>query len=480
MSVCEVCRASTGEVLGQFEVAGVVVGADGANSGEPANVGTATRERQRRMARDVDHITWSPHGAHVAAAAGRDAVVASVATVASVAQGAGGTAGVAVESVISSSTGTVYELSFAGGGVDSDAAPAAAAGAGDETATGGGGGTAAVEGAAAACGGGTAANVAAAADGADGHSTPAPALDFAPPTTSLAVGSYGGVAWLPTTPHTRVADARPRFEIGSTAVLSVAVTFDGALLAVGCMDRRVRVFRVARGGEGGGWGDGGGGDGGGGAGGGGAGGWAGAGAAAGASGTAEAAATGTATDWVGFDGPVTVVAWSQPSSSGGGPSGEHHSEWLASAGGSNLMVAPRRLPRGDAPVLCVAPGAEGGGAGRPRWARVAWAPGQRGPTTERLLAAMEAQSGLTHIFDVTAGDGAVPRRASPLATIVPPGGQPVAGLAVAGLGGKVGEAEAGRFHEQLMKLAFVWGDGEVLVLAASWGSCVAACRVERL
>ena len=99
-------------------------------------------------------------------------------------------------------------------------------------------------------------------------------------------------------------------------------------------------------------------------------------------------------DWVGFDGPVKLVAWSGPQAlrtlaawnqleTHGGASNSTSTRgrevlaggdnWVAAVGGRTLMVAPACLPSGESPILCVAPGAEGGGPDRPRWAlAVSW------------------------------------------------------------------------------------------------------------
>ena len=52
-----------------------------------------------------------------------------------------------------------------------------------------------------------------------------------------------------------------------------------------------------------------------------------------------------AVDWVGFDGPVKTILFSGTRRGGG--------EWLAAMGGSTLLVIPRRLRPGKAAIRCV-------------------------------------------------------------------------------------------------------------------------------
>jgi hypothetical protein len=109
-------------------------------------------------------------------------------------------------------------------------------------------------------------------------------------------------------------------EIGATATLSLAIAPDGSTVAVGCLDKRLRLFQLAATTE-----------------------------AGGTPGTAgrqqqqqQQQDEGTR-DWVGFDGPVASVQWSATG------------RWLAAAGGSALLVLPRALRRGHPPIRCVLP-----------------------------------------------------------------------------------------------------------------------------
>jgi hypothetical protein len=96
------------------------------------------------------------------------------------------------------------------------------------------------------------------------------------------------------------------------ATLSLAISPDGALLAVGCLDKRMRLFQLQ----------------------------------VPTSDIGPAAGTSrqvAARDWVGFDGPVAIVRWSA------------NGCWLAAAGGTALLVVPRQLKAGEPPIRCVVP-----------------------------------------------------------------------------------------------------------------------------
>ena len=186
------------------------------------------------------------------------------------------------------------------------------------------------------------------------------ALAFAPGSRGgLAIGAYGGVAWAGTAGGD---DDDGRLSLGAAAVLSMAMSPDGRLLAAGCLDKRVRLFAL----------DGDGDD------------------------DAAKAPRSASRDWIGFDGSVRAVAWS-------GDGG-----WLAAAGGRTLLAVPRQRKPGDAPTMCMMPTGSGGAA---RCEALAWC--------AEWLVVLDAQS-RAHIFCPALADQAVPRRAAPLATLEPP------------------------------------------------------------
>ena len=188
-------------------------------------------------------------------------------------------------------------------------------------------------------------------------------ISFMPPSARstsadvLAVGAYGSVNWINSASEPLVR--------GATAVLSVAVSDDASQVAVGCLDKVMRLFDL--------------------------------------SGTST-----TASDWVGFDAGVSLVAFSSGSS------------WLAAAGGTNLLVVPRNLPIGEPPVLCRTPGTsapDGAGGACGRFTALEWF--RSHPLS--ALAALEGRAGRLHVFDVASTDDAFPRRASRLYTVQLPG-----------------------------------------------------------
>ena len=186
------------------------------------------------------------------------------------------------------------------------------------------------------------------------------ALAFAPGSRGgLAIGAYGGVTWAGMT----AGDDGGSLALGAAAVLSMAMSPDGRLLAAGCLDKRVRLFALGGGDDDG-----------------------------DDDGTAKAPES-ASRDWVGFDGPVRTVAWSDDGS------------WLAAAGGRTLLAVPRRRKPGEAPTMCMMPAGSGGAA---RCEALAWC--------AEWLVVLDAQ-GRAHIFCPALADQAVPRRAAPLATL---------------------------------------------------------------
>ena len=202
-------------------------------------------------------------------------------------------------------------------------------------------------------------------------------------------------------------------ERGASAVLCVSVSPDGSKVAIGCLDKTVRVFHLV------------------------------------------GPKSGTAVDWTGFDGAVSAVRFSA------------NGRWLGAVGGTALLVVPAGLRLGfEAPILCRTRGvpvADGGAATTcGRFSDLAWSPlpgqAQRvhvmgradsccgaklsssNATWEHLLAAVEPRRGRAHLFDVNQTDDAVPRCALPILTVEPPGSGP--NTSIAFMRGECG-AEAG-------------------------------------
>lgn len=103
-------------------------------------------------------------------------------------------------------------------------------------------------------------------------------------------------------------------------------------------------------------------------------------------------------DWIGFDGPVRLVAWS-----GDGA-------WLAAVGGSQLLAVPTALPAGESPVLCCSGRVEA----------LVWGPARH--PAHWLLATLETSA--VHVYDMRLADGAAPRRVAPVAAVSLPGLDP--------------------------------------------------------
>merc|ERR1712166_171654 len=195
------------------------------------------------------------------------------------------------------------------------------------------------------------------------------AIDFAPnrPCT-MAVGAYGGVTWL-------VGDDSPiptSLERGAAAVQALCVSPDGTHVAVGFLDKALRIFSTA-GGE-------------------------------------------TDLDWAGFSSGVTWCAWSQAGS------------WLAAVGGTSILVVPTQFELGfTQPIVCRTAGsseADGCVGTCGRFSSAMWC---ASAVHEHLLAGLEAQGGRAHLFDVRRCTDRAPRLANPVMVIAP--GGPVASLA---------------------------------------------------
>jgi WD40 repeat protein len=126
-------------------------------------------------------------------------------------------------------------------------------------------------------------------------------------------------------------------------------------------------------------------------------------------------------DWVGFSAAVSCLGWSEDGA------------WLGAVGGTAILAihAERSLDPTQPPTLCRTEGepeADGCPGGCGRFTAMRWSPS---PSRSRLLAALEAQAGRVHIFDVTRSTHQVPKRVSPMWTFTAPGAGPATTFAFA-------------------------------------------------
>eukprot|EP01050_Picozoa_sp_SAG11_P024034 SAG11_NODE_5006_length_1693_cov_1.245922_2_plen_211_part_00 len=137
------------------------------------------------------------------------------------------------------------------------------------------------------------------------------------------------------------------------------VVQDGTRLALGCLDKRARVFALD-----------------------------------------DAEPPG---EWVGFGAGVAAVAWSAAG------------RWLAALGGDTLLVVEREPQRADSPLICVGAAVAQRGGGRDggggTFSSVGWCTARE----ELLVAAGGAD--VLQVFNVLQTDGGWPRRATPVARV---------------------------------------------------------------
>jgi len=187
------------------------------------------------------------------------------------------------------------------------------------------------------------------------------AIAFMPnQVATLAIGTYGGVRWLVGNDE----PLPPPLDRGAAAVLSVGISPDATRIAVGFLDKKLRVC---------------------------------------VNGVDPA-------DWVGFNAPVSRVAWS---ASG---------KWLASLGGSTILVVPSDLAPGfESPILFRTIGttvADGCGGTCSRFTSLVWCSVDG---FEHLCAATEASNGKVHLFDASSYSHQSPHISHPIFTITPRG-----------------------------------------------------------
>jgi len=202
----------------------------------------------------------------------------------------------------------------------------------------------------------------------------------------LAIALYGGVTLADTDATTTVWHRR--FTVGSSAVLSFAISPDGSSIGIGCLDKRLRVFEHDSPPD--------------------------AAAVASTGGTtpedgAWAVGDWNARDWIGFDGGATRVGFSPDN------------RRLAALGGSVLLVIDRSSEWGEAPIVCCSDrnsknsavygtGSTGGNkiATEGKFQSFAWS------TKDVLIA---STNHFVHVFDVRATIDTVPKRCHPIASV---------------------------------------------------------------
>ena len=214
---------------------------------------------------------------------------------------------------------------------------------------------------------------------------------------ALAVASYGAVCWLtvpsPSKQKMNIDDDGPgTLRREGAAVECIDISPDGERVAVGFLDKTLRVFTI---------------------------------------GTKSRSISTSATtampsfalrpskddsvvDWVGFNGAVKLVRFS--------PKGK----WLAAMGGNAVLVIKNTLsPRTEAPIVCRTPGkteADGGDGTCHKFEGINWSNEENNNTEEVLLAALNAKTGSVHVFRFSNNDhhqDAWPIRALPVLTVSP-------------------------------------------------------------
>jgi hypothetical protein len=199
--------------------------------------------------------------------------------------------------------------------------------------------------------------------------------DSNPARQLLAIALYGGLTILDAADMTVW---HRRFTVGSSAVLSFAVSPNGRKIGIGCLDKRLRVFELNL-----------------------------------VSATVEdpIAKEGVnhgrfdtgifshwdARDWIGFDGGVASVAFCPD-----------NRRWAA-LGGSSLLVVDRMSELGEAPTICSIRHDHVGGRGKgDRFQSFAW-------NTKDILVA--STNSFFYVFGVRATIDTVPKRSYPVASI---------------------------------------------------------------
>ena len=188
-------------------------------------------------------------------------------------------------------------------------------------------------------------------------------IDFNQKAQTLAIAAYGEVRWIDSYKR-RDMSALKR---GASALLSVSVSPDGCKVAVGCLDKTMRLYYI------------------------------------------EDQEQGRATDWVGFDAGVSCLGWSSDS------------RWIAAAGGTAMLVVNPDMQPGQAPVVCRTPGIPApdcGGGTCGTFTALAWV---SSIVKSAILVGIESEAGLCHVFNVDRTDNTFPRKCKPILSISLPG-----------------------------------------------------------
>lgn len=204
-----------------------------------------------------------------------------------------------------------------------------------------------------------------------GHEEQSSVTGLAFTRRALVVSVYGGIRILKIScePGKRRLDesclkleSSTFHDVGATSVQCVAVSPDAKCISAGCLGKVLRSWTFGR--------------------------------------------AGAIVDWVGFSGPVALIAWSS------------HGSMLAAMSATAICIIPK--PRDKAPILCRGrgePAPDGQPGTCPTFVTFKWCPtGQ-----ERLIAAA-VRNGPVLIFDLSFASGAYPRICVPLTEIsVKPG-----------------------------------------------------------
>jgi len=184
----------------------------------------------------------------------------------------------------------------------------------------------------------------------------------------LAVAIYGGLTIINVDTMTI---SNRRFTVGSSAVLSCAISKDGRLIGIGCLDKRIRIFKKLPSNDGDDSND---------------------------DDDDEDQCNGhwLTRDWIGFDGGVSCISYSKDN------------ERLAAIGGNILLVIERNLKLGEAPVICTCwpPFTSKQNSGR--FKSLVW-------STNNVLVASTEQ--FLHFFDVLDVVDTIPKQCYPMKSI---------------------------------------------------------------
>jgi len=184
------------------------------------------------------------------------------------------------------------------------------------------------------------------------------ALVFLPNNHQLAVAVYGGLDIM-----NLKGEMQFHLEVGASAIFSCAISNPSEesenSIAIGCMDKRVRVFRQD------------------------------------CYGNHDSNSYTMVYDWIGFNGRVYSIEWSSDN------------QYLAACDGTDLLVIHRNLPPGDTPILCTVD--KNSSNITPKFQSFEWA-------KENLLVAL-TDNFILHVFNIHLTDDAVLKKCYPITFI---------------------------------------------------------------